>query len=525
MESCGMVWLVGAGPGDAGLLTVKGKQLLKTADVIIYDALVQLELLTEIPEQIEKIYVGKRAGNHSASQEEINEMILREALKGKRVVRLKGGDPFVFGRGAEELELLTRHGISFEIVPGITSAVSVLAYAGIPVTHRDFTSSFHIITGHTSKGKKKPVNYHALAQLDATLIFLMGISSMEEICHNLVKEGMNPNTPAAVIERGTTARQKKVISTLQHLKRDCDNVNIKTPAIIAVGRVCELAKDFEWAETRPLGNTQVVITRQKKKSSVLAEKLLQKGAHVIEFPSIEIVPIKDKTAFQMAIKELMQRNRQDVKNAKKRESMMEDMKTNWIVLTSPTGVERFFSLLKEEKIDLRMFLSTEKKFAVSGSATAAELEQHGIYADLMPKRFSGKDLGYLLGESVEKGDKIYLFRSALADEELPEILANAGLAYKEIPIYNTIYHVDPEWKEPIWDMIEKNEIDYVAFTSASTVRGFTEAMGKRDFSIVPALCIGEKTAIQARIYGMKTTVSKKATMDGMVEAILEKNKQ
>src|SRR5699024_9460035 len=275
---CGKVWLVGAGPGDAGLITVKGKALLELADVVIYDALIQLELLVQIPEKTKKIHVGKRAGNHSATQEEINQIILEEALKGKKVVRLKGGDPFVFGRGGEELELLLEHNIPFEIVPGITSAVSVLAYAGIPVTHREFTSSFHVITGHTSKGTKKNVDYPSLAKLGGTLIFLMGISSMEEICNRLIQEGMPSDTPAAMLERGTTAKQRKVISTLKNLKRDCDQVGAKTPAIIVVGEVCKLANQLEWVEKLPLGDVQVSVTREQTEASKLSKQVVELGA-------------------------------------------------------------------------------------------------------------------------------------------------------------------------------------------------------------------------------------------------------
>lgn len=507
MSSCGKVWLVGAGPGDAGLITVKGKALLELADVIIYDALIQLELLAQIPEKTEKIHVGKRAGNHSVTQEQINQIILQEALKGKKVVRLKGGDPFVFGRGGEELELLVEHKIPFEIVPGITSAVSVLAYAGIPVTHREFTSSFHVITGHMSKGKKKSVNYQALAKLDGTLIFLMGTSAMEEICNSLIQEGMSPDTPAALLERGTTAKQRKVISTLEHLKRDCDRVCVQTPAIIVVGQVCKLADELEWVEKLPLGGTQVLVTREKNKASTLSKKLLEHGAHVIELPAIQTTAMEDRSEFQMAVKEIM------------------GQKTDqWIVLTSPTGVEMFFSLLKEEKIDLRQFLSPALRFAVSGAATAAALKRYGIYADLMPEKFSGKDLGQAFQTNVNSNQKLYLFRSELADKELPNYLTKAGFCYKEIPIYHTTSHMDSEWTESIWDSIEKKEIDYVTFTSASTVNGFVQAIGERDFSIVPAICIGEKTATCARTYGMNVCVSPEATMDSMVETIVKRKK-
>ncbi len=246
----GKVWLAGGGPGDAGLLTIKTKKLIESADVIVYDALISTEIMSLIPNDKECIYVGKRSGNHVVPQEEINQILLEQALLGKKVLRLKGGDPFVFGRGGEELELLVENGIPFEIVPGITSAVSVPAYAGIPITHRDFTSSFHVITGHARKDGVSRINYDALVQLKGTLVFLMGISSMPSICKGLMDAGMEGTMPAAVLERGTTSRQRKVVSDVAHLVESSERAGIKAPAIIVVGEVCTLEKDFEWAEKK-----------------------------------------------------------------------------------------------------------------------------------------------------------------------------------------------------------------------------------------------------------------------------------
>ena len=307
-----------------------------------------------------------------------------------------------------------------------------------------------------------------------------------------------------MLEQGTTAKQRKVISTLKNLKRDCDQIGAKTPAIIVVGQVCKLANQLEWVEKLPLGDVQVMVTREKTKASKLSKKLLEQGAHVIELPAIETASMEDDSNFQDAIKEIM-----------------EQKGNQWIVLTSPTGVEMFFSLLKKEKIDLRKFLSNTLRFAVSGTATAAALERYGIYADLMPKKFSGKELGRAFEMSVDRNEKLYLFRSELADEELPNYLMDRGFFCKEVPIYRTVSRMNLEWVESVWDGIEKQEIDYVAFTSASTVRGFVQAMGERDFSIVSAVCIGEKTAVCAREYGMNVWISEEATMDSMVEMMIK----
>ena len=246
----GKVWLAGAGPGDAGLLTVKAAELIERADVIVYDALISAELLSRIPRDTETIYVGKHAGKHPVPQEEINQILVREAEKGKNVLRLKGGDPFVFGRGGEELEMLVQSDIPFEAVPGITSSVAVPAYAGIPVTHRDYTSSFHVITGHARKDGKLSIDFDSLVRLNGTLVFLMSVSSMEKILRGLLDAGMDPDMPAAVLERGTTARQRRVTATVSTLKEAADRADIRTPAIILVGKVCALTEELHWAEDR-----------------------------------------------------------------------------------------------------------------------------------------------------------------------------------------------------------------------------------------------------------------------------------
>ena len=257
----GKVWLVGAGPGDAELLTKKSERVLNMADVIVYDALVGQAIIAGLPETAEKVYVGKRSSHHAMPQEEISRLLVSYAERGKNVVRLKGGDPFLFGRGGEEIEELLAGGIDYEVVPGITSAIAVPAYNGIPVTHRDYCSSLHIITGHKRRGKSLELDYEALCRMEGTLVFLMGVASAPEICQGLITAGMTPQMPAALLSQGTTAGQQKLLSTISELPRRMEKEKLPTPAILLIGKVCTLAEDFGWYEKLPLAGTRVVLTR------------------------------------------------------------------------------------------------------------------------------------------------------------------------------------------------------------------------------------------------------------------------
>ena len=256
----GKVWLVGAGPGDIGLFTLKGMEILSQADVVVYDSLVGQGVLAKIPPSARLINVGKRADRHTMKQEQINQVLLEEAQKGYRVVRLKGGDPFLFGRGGEELELLTANGIPYEVVPGVTSSIAVPAYNGIPVTHRDFCSSVHIITGHRRAGREYDIDFQALVNTRGTLVFLMGIAALNDICQGLLDAGMDPKMPAAVLQKGTTSDQKRVVATVATLKEEVERQGIETPAIIVVGRVCQLSEEFGWYERLPLAGWKVLVT-------------------------------------------------------------------------------------------------------------------------------------------------------------------------------------------------------------------------------------------------------------------------
>lgn len=505
----GKVWLVGAGPGDAGLLTVKAARLLKKADVIVYDALVSAELLSWLPDRTEKIYVGKHAGNHPVPQEEINQILIREAKAGKCVVRLKGGDPFVFGRGGEELEVLAEEGIPFEAVPGVTSSAAVPAYAGIPVTHRDYASSFHVITGHAKKDGTLSIDFPALVKLGGTLVFLMSVSSMEKILKGLMDAGMNPEIPAAVIERGTTARQRQICATVGTLKEKSDLAEIHTPAMIVVGEVCTLAGTLGWAQKRPLGGKQYILTRPRQNMSVLAERLRALGAQVIEMPAIRTEPVRPNKRLKEALE------RMETPGEKKDEL--------WLVFTSPVGVTTFFDELREIKYDLRKLLSIERniKVAAIGSATAGKLGEHGLFADLVPEVYSARELGEKLAAEASPGAHIMIVRAEEGSGELVPPLRKAQLEVEDIPLYRTLYDVHPALQEEVRELLKNGEIDGMTFTSASTVHGFVRAMGGEIPSGIRAVCIGEQTAKAAAEYGMETVVSDRADMDSMVEKILE----
>lgn len=511
-KKTGKVWLAGAGPGDAGLLTVKTASLIQEADVIVYDALVSMEILGLIPEGTETINVGKRSDHHLVPQKEINRILADEAKKGKKVLRLKGGDPFVFGRGGEEVELLLQEGIDYEIVPGITSGVAVPAYAGIPVTHRDYTSSFHVITGHARKGGESRIDYKALAGLNATLIFLMGVTALPEICRNLREAGMPDDTPAAVIQEGTLACQKRVCSDLCHLPEKVREEHIHAPAIIIVGKVCSLADSFSWAEKRSLGGKQILVTRPKEQSRELAGSLRRLGAQVIEFPTIRIHPIHQKEELETFL-DALKKIKEGLKN-----------RTVWIVFTSAAGVRTFFELLQNEHLDIRMFW--QARFAVIGSGTGEELKKRGILPDLIPEIYEAAALGRKLAEQVKKGDLVAAFRAKEASEELFPPVQETGADCMDVPIYETVVGADDTWKEKIKLQFCEQKIDYVTFTSASTVRGFVQSMESWiDLKAVHALCIGRKTEEEAKQYGMKTEVAKEATVQSMIEWLMEESKR
>lgn len=493
----GKVWLVGAGPGDSGLFTLKGKAVLEKADVVVYDALVGQGILTMIPETAELIFAGKRSGNHYRKQGDTNRVLLEEALKGKNVVRLKGGDPFLFGRGGEELELLAEHHIPFEIVPGITSAFAVPAYNGIPVTHRDFCSSVHIITGHKREAQSYDIDFKALVDVKGTLVFLMGIAALPDICHGLLNAGMDPDIPAAVLERGTTADQHRILATLGTIEEVCSKTVVQTPAIIVIGNVCSLAEAFSWYEKRPLAGVKVAVTRPKELVSTLSEMLRNEGAEVLEMPAISVEPVKDMSLLHQAIREL------------------DENTYSWIVFTSPSGVRIFMDELLKIK-DVRVLAKV--KIAAIGKGSEKALQGYGLKADFIPSVYDGATLGKELAQLCKAGDHILIPRAAIGNPELPEeLLMVEGVSVTDIATYDTVYETSRVIDEHA--LIEDGDVDLAVFTSASTVKGFTVRLNGTDFTKVNAVCIGRQTRQAAEQYGMRTWTAEKATLPALVECV------
>ena len=493
----GKVWLVGAGPGDIGLFTKKGMEVLQNAEVVVYDSLVGQGVLSMIPKDAITINVGKRAGNHTLPQEGINQVLLEQAQKGYRVVRLKGGDPFLFGRGGEELVLLKEHQIPYEIVPGVTSPLAVPAYNGIPVTHRDFCSSLHIITGHKKAGMAYDIDFEALVRTKGTLVFLMGVTALEDICNCLMKAGMDADMPAAILQQGTTAGQKRIVATVGTLKAEVDRQGIETPAIIVVGKVCSLAKEFAWYEELPLAGYKVLLTRPRDLISSMAQKLRAQGAEVLELPAIRTEATEDNETLRRAWKQMQQ--------------------YQWLVFTSPTGVKVFFEQMKRECCDIRMLGTV--KIAAIGEGTKKALRERGLFVDLMPEIYDGENLARTLAAELSGGENILIPRAEAGNLELVKILKEAGACVDDVATYRTCYE-----SQDVIDEVaefEKGKIDCAVFTSASTVRGFAEAVQGLDFSKVKAACIGKQTRAEAEKYGMQTWMAKKATMDSLVQLVID----
>lgn len=491
----GKVILVGAGPGDGGLMTIKGRKALEQAEVVVYDRLVSGEILALIPSKAKGIDVGKHAGHHPIPQEQINEILRRESQAGKRVVRLKGGDPFLFGRGGEELECLAYHGIPFEVVPGVTSALAAPAYAGIPVTHRDFASSVHIITGHRRHGEPLDIDFEALVRTGGTLLFLMGVSALEEICRGLLDAGMDPATPSAVVERGTTPTQRRVSAPLGELPQRTAEAEIGSPAVIIVGGVCTLADRLDWFGALPLKGRRVVVTRPKERAGTLAARLRDLGAEVWEYPCIETVPIEPCPAMERAVEHI---------------AFYE-----WLVFTSPAGVERLWQFLEAQELDARALGPV--KLAAIGPGTDRALRTHGLRADLIPEVYDAAHLGQALARRAE--GRILLLRAQEGSHALVAALQAARLEYDDVPVYQTRYEGVPS--STLQTALAAGEIDDVTFTSASTVKAFLALVGAgANLSGIRGICIGEQTAAEARRAGISVVVARQATIDAMVERML-----
>ena len=479
-----MVYLVGAGPGDAGLLTLRAAELLKTADVVIYDRLADDSILNFCA-GAKKIYVGKESGRHTLKQSEINKLLVEEARQNKIVVRLKGGDPFVFGRGGEEALYLRENDLPFEIIPGVTSAIAVPAYASIPVTHRGIATSFAVITGHEDPNKpESTINWGKISTAVDTLIFLMGVANLPQIVEKLIEHGRKPETPAALIRWGTKPAQEVFISTLA----EAPDVKISPPAIFVVGEVVNLREQLKWFETRRLFGKKILVTRARNQASKLSNALKNLGAEVIEAPTIKIVaPSDNYLAADEAIKNLRG--------------------FDWIIFTSANGVEKFFERLKLHEFDSRAL----NKIAAIGSATAEKLLNFGIIADVVPKDFVAESLAESLKDLVAD-KRILLARAEVAREILPEALKNFGANVEVVPIYKTVSETPAQ--------IDFDSINMVTFTSSSTVENFIASYGVEVLKKIPCAAIGSITAQTLKNFGVEVAViAEEFTIAGLVEAI------
>jgi uroporphyrinogen III methyltransferase/synthase len=498
MMKQGKVYIIGAGPGDPRLITLRGAECIREADVIIYDHLVSPEILRHAGEKARRIYAGKQGGDHTLSQDEINRRLVEEAGRGNVVARLKGGDPFIFGRGGEEAEVLREAGIPFEIVPGVTSAVAVPAYAGIPLTHRNHTSTVAFVTGHEDPTKgKSDIDWAALAGI-GTLVFLMGVKNLPAIAENLIRCGKDAATPAALIRRGTTPEQETLTGTLGDIALKADERRFAPPAILVVGGVVGLRETMNWFETKPLFGRGVVVTRPEAQAEGFAELLRVQGARVIPFPVIRIAPPESWDPFDQALDRLET--------------------YHWIVFTSANGVSSFFRRLRERGRDIRDLKGI--RIATIGLATAAAVGALGIRVDIVPEEFISEGVVRAFAGENLRGCRILLPRAEEARDVIPEGLAEMGATVDVVTAYRTV-RSDRDGSE-LLPLFDGGKVDVIAFTSPSTVAHFLGIMGPgfRLPSQVRIACIGPMTAAAARNAGLTVDIlQERYTIPELVDAI------
>ena len=502
MGKKGFVYLVGAGPGDPGLFTIKGKELLEQAEVVIYDRLVSPDIIAWANPQADLIYVGKESSRHTLSQDEINALLADKAAQGKMVVRLKGGDPFVFGRGGEEALFVKERGFDFAVVPGISSAIAVPAYAGIPVTHRDATSSFAVITGHEKPGKEvSSINWELISTGIGTLVFLMGVENLEHIVENLIKNGRDPYTPVALIRRGTMPDQEVVSGRLDNIVARVREAGLKPPAIIVVGETVDLRSQLNWWETGPLWGKRIVVTRSRNQASVLVQKIRALGGEALELPTIEIAQEENLDHLYRAFDHIKS--------------------YQWIIFTSVNAVDIFFRELRNRRHDIRCL--ADLKLGAIGPATAEHLQQHGLLVELMPAEYQAEGIVKELQTIIIPGQKILLPRARGARDVLPLELNKLGAEVEEIFLYQAVVPRSAE-QVKMQEILEQT-IDYITFTSSSTVANFVEMAGSKQAEAfaqrVKVACIGPITAEKAREKGLQVDmVASEYTIDGLLRSIL-----
>lgn len=497
----GKVYLVGAGPGDPGLITVKGLECIKKADVVIYDYLAASAHLVHVSENAELIYVGKKGGDHTLSQDGINALIVEKAKTGAIITRLKGGDPFIFGRGGEEAEILIRKKIPFEIVPGVTSAIAAPAYAGIPLTHRNFTSTLAFITGHENPEKStSSINWASLPGI-GTLVFFMGVKNLANIVERLLHHGMPPEKPVALVRWGTTPSQLTVSGTLADIVARVEKAGLKAPAIIVVGDVVKLRNNLQWFETRPLYGKTIVVTRAREQASDLIRQLTDLGAECMECPTIKINRPEDLSPLDRAIAHLNE--------------------YQWIIFTSVNGVRFFFDRLFENGLDVRALHSL--KTASIGPATAAKLFEYGIKSDIVPVSYRAESVVAAFQDKYIQGSRILLPRAAKARPILPVELNKMGAKVDEIIAYQTLQSRDNA--ASLITGLNRKRIDLITFTSSSTVKNFKALMPDDAVELLQGVkiaSIGPITSDTARKEGFDVHVTAKTyTIPGLCGAIVK----
>ncbi len=491
----GVVYLVGAGPGDPGLMTARSLDLIASADAIFHDRLIPPGALAGAREDAELVYVGKAPGKPSVPQEEIGERLIETAQAGKSVVRLKGGDPFIFGRGGEEGEALREAGVEFEVVPGITAGMAASAYAGIPVTHRDDASAVAFVTGHENPEKAETaLDWEALARFPGTLVFYMGVKRLGDNAAALIAAGRDATEPAAAVERGTMGGQRTVVATLGTLGEAVERERIGAPALIVVGPVVERRETLAWLERRPLHGRRIVVTRARAQASGLAATLRDLGAEVVELPAIRIEPTIESDEVRNAIEQIGE--------------------YALICLTSPNGVRLLFKAMDKAGLDTRSLSGVT--VAAIGPGTARALTKRGVAADIVPERFVAESLVESLQTVEVEGKRVLVARAADARDVIPEWLGNRGARVDVVALYETLR------ESPDLAAVEATQdADYVTFTSSSTVRNLTEALGDRFPKQARIVSIGPVTSEAARDAGLEVHVeAERHDIDGLIEALL-----
>ena len=500
----GLAILAGAGPGDEGLITVAAADWLRRAECVVYDRLANPALLKLAPPGAKKIYVGKGPGRHEMTQEQINRILVEETAKGHLVVRLKGGDPLIFGRGSEEADALRQAGLAFRFVPGVTSGLAAGAYSGIPLTDRRVGPTLAIVTGHEDPTKgDSAINWTALAGID-TVIFYMGVGNLPGIASSLIAAGRSPQTPVAVVHRATTPHQRTVTGTLETIADLVAAAGIKPPSITIVGDVVGFRSQFSWFEELPLFGKTVLVTRSRAQASALAARLAEAGALAIEAPTIDIRPVEDFSAVDAALGRLGE--------------------FEWIVFTSPNGVEATLDRLLATGLDARRLAPC--KIAAVGPGTAAALSQRGLKADLMPAEFTSEDLGRALASTAAmaalEGKKVLLARADIATPQLPEILRQAGAKVEELTVYRTA--VPDSLPPEALEALEGGRVDWVTFSSSSTADNFIALLKKHGLEFprsAKVASIGPVTTATLESHGLKATVTAGPhTIEALVEAMM-----